>query len=82
VPDSLPQLYPLAQSGKKNHRVGVVWLEQIVAAHLSALFPGMEILAAHPFHVTRDADIAIKLTICSKRSRKACASGVSAASCG
>jgi polyphosphate kinase len=37
-----------------------VWLEQVIAANLPALFPGMEIVQAHPFHVTRDADIAIK----------------------
>jgi polyphosphate kinase len=60
VPDSLPQLYPLAETARKHHRVDLVWLEQIVAAHLPALFPGMEVLEAHPFHVTRDADIAIK----------------------
>jgi len=29
------------------------------AAQLGVLFPGMEILEAHPFHVTRDADMAI-----------------------
>src|SRR5215472_6754751 len=38
----------------------MVWLEEIIAAHLPALFPGMEILESHPFHVTRDADMAIK----------------------
>ena len=32
----------------------------MIAANLDALFPGMEIVEAHPFHVTRDADIAIK----------------------
>jgi polyphosphate kinase len=32
-------------------------LEQVIAAHLDALFPGMEVLAHHPFRVTRDADI-------------------------
>jgi polyphosphate kinase len=29
----------------------------VIAAHLDALFPGMEVLAQHPFRVTRDADI-------------------------
>jgi polyphosphate kinase len=66
VPDSLPQLAPLAglgPSGPKGagaRRVDLLWLEDIVAAHLSDLFPGMEILQSHPFHVTRDADVAIK----------------------
>jgi polyphosphate kinase len=32
-------------------------LEQLIAAHLDRLFPGMEILTHHPFRVTRDADI-------------------------
>jgi len=33
-----------------------VWLEEVVAANLDLLFPGMEIAAAYPFRVTRDAD--------------------------
>src|SRR5262249_11574053 len=33
-----------------------VWLEQLVTANLGSLFPGMEIVEAHPFHITRDAD--------------------------
>jgi len=60
VPDSLPQLLPLTQTTRKRPRMSLVWLEQIVAAHLGALFPGMEVVEAHPFHVTRDADIEIK----------------------
>ena len=31
-------------------------LEQVIAAHLDHLFPGMRIIAHHPFRVTRDAD--------------------------
>ncbi|HEX5616161.1 MAG TPA: polyphosphate kinase 1 [Acidimicrobiia bacterium] len=31
-------------------------LEQVIAAHLSTLFPGMEVLGHHAFRVTRDAD--------------------------
>jgi polyphosphate kinase len=31
-------------------------LEQVIAAHLDALFPGMEVLAHYAFRVTRDAD--------------------------
>lgn len=33
-----------------------VWLEEVVAANLDMLFPGLEIVAAYPFRVTRDAD--------------------------
>jgi polyphosphate kinase len=34
-----------------------VALEQVIAAHLDTLFPGMDVLAHYPFRVTRDADI-------------------------
>ncbi len=37
-----------------------VWLEQLIAANLQALFPGLEVVQAHPFHVTRDAEVAIQ----------------------
>jgi polyphosphate kinase len=33
-----------------------VWLEQVVTANLDLLFPGVQIVAAYPFRVTRDAD--------------------------
>ncbi len=33
-----------------------VWLEEVVAANLYLLFPGLEIVAAYPFRVTRDVD--------------------------
>src|SRR5262249_14495061 len=37
-----------------------VWLEQLIMANLQLLFPGMEILEAYPFRVTRDAEVAIQ----------------------
>ena len=37
-----------------------VWVEDVVAANLDMLFPGLEIKAAYPFRVTRDADIEIE----------------------
>jgi len=65
VPDSLPQLVLLnASKGKpgksSRKRFDLVWLEQVITGHLSALFPGMEVVEAHPFHVTRDADFSIQ----------------------
>ena len=67
VPDILPQLVPVtpAKEGvikKKKAPASkyLVWLEQVIVANLQSLFPGMEILEAHPFHVTRDADSAIQ----------------------
>lgn len=62
VPDSLPQLIPIEANGKlrRSRTQRFIWLEQLIVAHLGELFPGMEVLEAHPFHVTRDADVAIQ----------------------
>ena len=35
-------------------------IEQVLAAHLDSLFPGMEILSHHVFRVTRDADMDVE----------------------
>ncbi len=37
-----------------------VALEQVIAAHLASLFPGMEIESHHTFRVTRNADVSIE----------------------
>jgi polyphosphate kinase len=37
-----------------------VALEQVIAAHLEALFPGMDIESHHPFRVTRNADLTLE----------------------
>jgi polyphosphate kinase len=37
-----------------------VWLEQVVTANLDLLFPGLDVVSAHPFRVTRDADVEIE----------------------
>jgi polyphosphate kinase len=54
VPNTLPQLVPVEFGG------GFVWLEQVIIPNLQALFPGLEVVEAHPFHVTRDAEVAIQ----------------------
>jgi polyphosphate kinase len=50
VPPLLPRFVPLSEGFR------FVPLEQVIAAHLEWLFPGMEILDRVPFRVTRDAD--------------------------
>ena len=67
IPDSMQQLVPVdfvapsqADKAKRAVRQGLVWLEQLIAANLEMLFPGMKILEAHPFHITRDAETAIQ----------------------
>ncbi len=67
VPSSLPRLMPLKRSSGSHRKDGTVpyhhyfvWIEQVIAANLDKLFPGMEIIEAHPFRVTRNADMAIQ----------------------
>jgi polyphosphate kinase len=67
VPTTLPRLVPIKRSsgsvrkdGTVPHNHYFVWLEQVVANNLDALFPGMQVIEAHPFRVTRDADMEIQ----------------------
>ncbi len=67
IPKTLPRLVPVKKSSGGVRKDGTpprahyfVWVEQVVAANLSKLFPGMEIVEAHPFRVTRDADMVIQ----------------------
>jgi polyphosphate kinase len=64
VPDSLPQLLPVAlppvPTSNGPRAFAFVWLEHLIIANLHYLFPGLEILRAHLFHLTRDAEVAIK----------------------
>ncbi|MDD4136660.1 MAG: polyphosphate kinase 1 [Methanoregula sp.] len=41
--------------------VHLVYLEEIIAAHLVMLFPGMEVVSSFPFRITRDADLEIEV---------------------
>ncbi|HNR01784.1 MAG TPA: polyphosphate kinase 1 [Anaerolineaceae bacterium] len=66
VPETLPRFVPLgipaASTGKETiqpHQY-FTWLDQVIAANLSTLFPGMEVIEFHPFRVVRDADIEIQ----------------------
>ena len=67
VPDTLPRLLPIKRSsggvrkdGSIPHQHYFVWLEQVIAANLEGLFPGMQVTSAHPFRIVRDADIEIQ----------------------
>ena len=54
VPPLLPGLLAMPDGRR------FVTLEQVIAAHLGDLFPGMEIVSHHPFRVTRNADLALE----------------------
>ena len=65
VPDLLPQLVPVSDrlSSKERHRphkLEFIWLEDLIAANLGTLFPGMEVIESHAFDVTRDAETRIR----------------------
>jgi polyphosphate kinase len=58
VPGVIPRLVPVPRDAT-DRSVHFVWLEDLVAANLDALFPGLEVVACYPFRVTRDADMEI-----------------------
>jgi polyphosphate kinase len=70
VPDSFPRLLALPEEDDDDdeacaelvtpNTLRVVWLEEVVAANLDLLFPGVAIKASYPFRITRDADLAIE----------------------
>jgi polyphosphate kinase len=67
IPPSLPQLVPVKRSSGGTRRDGTVphthvfvWISHVIMANLDKLFPGMEVLEAHQFHVTRNADMEIQ----------------------
>jgi polyphosphate kinase len=62
VPPTLPRLVPVpidtdAENAKET---AFVWVEQVIAANLSLLFPGFDVWESYPFRVLRDADIELQ----------------------
>lgn len=62
VPEALPRLVNLEEvlekyAGKRECTDHFLWIEEIIAANLDLLFPGMQVVETHPFRVTRNADI-------------------------
>ena len=63
IPDVLPRLVDLNDlllrydSPTSGDEITLLWLEDIIANNLDALFPGMAVVEHHPFRVTRNADI-------------------------
>lgn len=64
IPDTLPQLIEVSRPDRSQASTATsntyMWLDDLVMAHLDSLFPGMTIVEAHPFHVTRDAEVEIQ----------------------
>jgi polyphosphate kinase len=53
VPRLLPRFFALPDGER------FLPIEQLIAAHLESLFPGMEIVSQHPFRLTLDAELAV-----------------------
>jgi polyphosphate kinase len=67
IPDSLPRFVPIPDEESsdgyefggliKSKVSSFVCLEQVIAANLDVLFPGVKVVASYPFRITRDADL-------------------------
>jgi polyphosphate kinase len=55
LPPNVDRLIPVTGDG-----YCFVRLEEVMAAHIESLFPGMRIIECQPFRITRDADIEIE----------------------
>jgi polyphosphate kinase len=63
VPNNVDRFVELEDSGADGERQGVVRylpLEELIAAFLPVLFPGMEIVEHHAFRITRNADFEVE----------------------
>jgi polyphosphate kinase len=60
VPPTLPRLLPVPLADGSSRKKVFVWIEQVIAAHLSMLFPGFDVWESYPFRVLRDADIELR----------------------
>ncbi|MBD0305306.1 MAG: polyphosphate kinase 1 [Nitrospiraceae bacterium] len=70
VPDVFPRLVRVPDEDKveEHEQLGLVevlannfvWLEDVLAANMRLMFPGLDVVDAYPFRITRDADLEIK----------------------
>ena len=65
VPEILPRFLPVESFDRRAERerrdaLEFLPLEELIAANLDDLFPGMDIVGSHPFRVTRDMDLEIR----------------------
>jgi polyphosphate kinase len=64
VPNNVPRFVPVTSGGGAADQRGTTAtflpLEDLIAAHLGQLFPGLEVLDHHFFRVTRNADLEVE----------------------
>ncbi len=56
----VPEPWTVHIDGSMRRVFSFVWVEDVIAANLQSLFPGMEIQAVYPFRVIRNADMTIQ----------------------
>jgi len=68
VPNIIPRLLQVdhiicpirAKNGNGKPKARFIWLGDLIKENLPSLFPGMEVLEAHKFRITRDTDIELQ----------------------
>ncbi|MCK8670213.1 RNA degradosome polyphosphate kinase [Rhodococcus sp. HM1] len=60
VPDNVDRFVRVDRPGISDGIPAFLPLEELIAAHLHVLFPGMEIVEHHAFRVTRNADFEVE----------------------
>ncbi|MGY1857327.1 RNA degradosome polyphosphate kinase [Modestobacter sp. SYSU DS0290] len=62
VPNNVPRFIPVGPGGAHGGNATSVFLplEDLIAAHLGQLFPGLDVLDHHLFRVTRNADLEVE----------------------
>jgi polyphosphate kinase len=60
IPDALPRFVPVPRRLAPEGGLTFAYIEDVVKANLSALFPGTQVRGSHLFRVVRDADIVIE----------------------
>nr|WP_280833835.1 RNA degradosome polyphosphate kinase [Mycolicibacterium frederiksbergense] len=60
VPDNVGRFVELSSSGNHSTPTRFLPLEELIAAFLPVLFPGLEIVEHHAFRITRNADFEVE----------------------
>lgn len=64
IPNTLPRLIQIDKfintGAVRSKKIKFIWLGDYIKNNLHVLFPGMEIIEAHKFRITRDTDIEIQ----------------------
>ncbi len=65
IPSILPRIINLSgvfgsANNEEQFTVELIWLDELIKNNLDSLFPGLDIVSAHKFRITRNADLNIQ----------------------